>query len=382
MYKAIVSVTNDLTTDQRVNRTCVTLASMGFDVLLVGRHLKSSLPLPERPYHTKRLRLLFHKGPLFYAEYNLRLFFFLLFRNCDLLFSNDLDTLLANHFVSVHRFIPLVHDCHEYFRGVPELVGRPRVTKIWKRIEDRIFPKLRHVVAVNDSIAHIYQMEYGTKMAVVRNVPFRRKPVVPADRKALGIADGDRVILYQGAVNVGRGLEEIIQALPYIKSSVRLLIIGTGDILEQLKGFAKEQGLQDRVIFTGQIPFEQLPAYTALGDIGISIERDLGVNYQNCLPNKFLDYIQARIPVLISPFPEMEAIVTRFRIGRILRQHEPAYIGKCVEEMLANPEELARYRRNLEMAAADLCWENEVQKLESVINQALLPQRPEDQANT
>jgi hypothetical protein len=161
MKYIIVSVTNDLTTDQRVDRVCKTLVNMGFRVLLVGRELTNSLPLRERIYKTKRLRLIFRKGPLFYAEFNFRLFLFLLFKKADLLLANDLDTLLSNWLASVIRRLPLVHDCHEYFRGVPELNGRPGTTKIWKIIEDSIFPKLQNVYAVNESISKIYHNEYG-----------------------------------------------------------------------------------------------------------------------------------------------------------------------------------------------------------------------------
>jgi glycosyltransferase involved in cell wall biosynthesis len=370
MKKAIVTVTNDLTTDQRVDRVCNTLVNLGFEVTLVGRRLKGSLPLQPRKYRTKRMRLLFRKGPAFYAEYNKRLVLYLLFRHYDLLVSNDTDSLPAAFLASRISVIPHVHDCHEYFRGVPELVGRARVTAIWKKIEDYIFPKLKYVYAVNDSIAKLYHAEYGNDVKVLRNVPYRKEEREPFSKKKIGIRAGQKVILYQGAVNVDRGLEEAIMAMKFVQEDAVLVIIGTGDIFEELKQLVFNEGLTDRVIFTGQVPFPELHGYTLMADIGISIEKDVGINYHYCLPNKFLDYIQAGIPVLVSPLPEMKAIVDKYEIGAFLESHDPEVLAAQFDRMLHDGETLIRYRINERRAASELCWENEEGILETIIREA------------
>lgn len=135
MKKAIVSVINDLVTDQRVNRNCLALNNAGYQVILIGREMKDSLEITKRPYQTHRMQLIFEKGPFFYAEYNIRLFFYLLFHSADLHFSNDLDTILPNFVISKITGSKLIFDSHEYFTETPELTHRPVVQKVWKVIE-------------------------------------------------------------------------------------------------------------------------------------------------------------------------------------------------------------------------------------------------------
>ena len=150
--KIIVSVTNDLTYDQRVGKVCMSLHNQGYEICLVGRLLKDSAQI-DRPYSVKRFKLLFNQGFLFYAFFNLRLFIFLLFSKGDIYHANDLDTLLANWLASKIKKKKLVYDTHEYFTGVPEIQDRPSVKKVWEAIEKKIFPTLKHVFTVNSSIA-------------------------------------------------------------------------------------------------------------------------------------------------------------------------------------------------------------------------------------
>ena len=205
--KIIVSVTNDISTDQRVHKVCQSLESMGFDVILWGRKLSYSQVL-HRSYTTKRMTLLFSSGPLFYLEYNFRLFLILLFSKIHLLLSNDLDTLLDNFLASKCKGIPLVYDSHELFPEAPELIHRPVKKKIWESLERWILPKIKHSYTVCYSIAQFYKDRYGIAMKVVRNVPYL-SPSSSAQTSS-------KTIIYQGGMNPGRGLELAIEMMSYL----------------------------------------------------------------------------------------------------------------------------------------------------------------------
>ncbi len=363
--RLIASVTNDLVTDNRVHKICTTLSELGFEVLLIGRKLPDSLPLKDRPYATKRFRLWFKKGPLFYAEYNLRLYLFLLFTQFDLLLSNDLDTLAANFIASKVKHKPLVYDSHEYFTEVPELVHRPRVKRTWEWLEQKIVPHIRHAYTVCDSIANIYREKYGVPFKVVRNLPVSYSPQTTADENAI-----EKRIIYQGAINVGRGLEKVIMAMKYLEN-VKLIIAGDGDIKTQLENLVEKENLVNKVEFTGRLPFDEIPQLTATAHLGLSIEEDLGLNYRYALPNKLFDYIQARIPVLVTNLPEMAAIVNQYKIGEITDSLEPEVLAKKIDDALHNKEKRKIWVENLPAAAKELVWENEERIVKDIYSELL-----------
>jgi glycosyltransferase involved in cell wall biosynthesis len=327
---------------------------MGFEVLLIGRKLPNSLPIEDRVYTAKRFSLLFHKGPQFYAAYNFKLFLFLLFSKFDVLLSNDLDTLPANFLASKIKNKPLVYDSHEYFTEVPELINRPRVKHIWEWIEKKTVPKIKYAITVCDSIANIYTEKYGTPFKVVRNIPVSAKNSFI--KKYVG--NDKKTILYQGAVNMGRGLEQAILSMKYIENA-KLIIAGDGDIKSDLENLTVKNNLQNKIEFKGRLPLKELTKLTPQADLGLSIEEDLGLNYRFALPNKLFDYIQAQVPVLITNLPEMAAIVNRYNIGEIVDSLEPNHLAEKLKDALNNTEKRKVWTGNLSLTAKELTWENE-----------------------
>ena len=364
--KVIVSVINDLSTDQRVHKTCITLQEMGFDVLLVGRKLPNSLPII-REYKTKRMNLFFKKGAAFYAFFNLRLFFFLLFKKADLLVANDLDTLLANRISQKFKRCELVYDTHEYFTEVPELEGR-KAKKIWEKIEGKIFPKLKNIITVNDSIAKLYYDKYNKNLTVIRNVPDQKRIEKTKSRKDLGLPEDKKVLILQGSgINIDRGGEEMVESMQFLPD-FHLIFVGAGDVIDILKAKAKELKLSN-VEFFGRRPYNEMMQFTLNSDLGLTLDKDTNINYRYSLPNKIFDYISAEIPVLSSNLVELKKIITTYKIGIITKNHDPKEIAKTIKTFFESEENVSFAIRNTKTASGELNWEVEKQKFISVYNQ-------------
>jgi glycosyltransferase involved in cell wall biosynthesis len=365
--RAIVSVTNDLYTDNRVNKICLFLEKQGYDVLLVGRRKKDSVELPPRSYQTKRFKLAKEKGAGFYALYNLRLFFFLLTKQASLLVSNDLDTLLANYAAS--KFKPnarLVYDSHEYFTEVPELIHRPRVQKVWVGIESWIFPKLKTIYTVNESIAQIYRDKYSKDVLVVRNIsPSFQSHSLPS-KSELGIPENTFLIIIQGAgINVDRGSEEAIEAMKMVENAC-LMIVGDGDVVTQLKKTVEQEGLSEKVRFYGKRPYAEMMAFTQHADVGLTLDKPTNMNYLYSLPNKVFDYIHASTPIIATDLVEIKRLIEKHELGTILTELTPENLAYAIRDLQENPIKLAHFKANCEKASTVENWENEQQILEEI----------------
>lgn len=369
--KVIISVTNDLVTDQRVHKIAQCLYENNFDVTVLGRLLSKSTTL-NRPYKTQRFKLPFKKGPLFYASYNIRLFAHLLFVKADVFYANDLDTLAANYLASLFRKKEIIYDSHEYFTEVPELVNRKRVQSIWKKIEGHIVPKLKYCITVSASIASIYSKKYNVPFQLIRNMPHinasNPQSTVVDLKKQLHIPTHNKVVVYQGAINLGRGVELMVEAMQHL-SQVTFLVLGGGDMMHEVKNIVKILDVENKVVFAGKIPFEQLKAYTLLADLGISIEEDLGLNYRYALPNKIFDYIHCAIPILVSNLPEMSKVVSYYNVGKVWEDERTAYkLALQIQHMLEDKAAMEMWSLNAIKAQNELNWESESKKLLKILN--------------
>lgn len=337
-------------------RICSTLADNAYQVTLVGRRLPHSKPLAERNFSQHRIPCFFTAGKAFYIEYNLRLFFYLLFTSFDGLCSIDLDTIAPGYLVTKLKSKPLVYDAHEYFTEVPEVVDRPAVQKIWKKLEAWIVPKLKYAYTVCESIGEAFTKEYDTPFSVIRNVPFAKN--IKSDH----IKVNPPVIIYQGALNEGRGLEQAIDAMQWIENA-QLWLLGEGDLSQSLRQQVKERNLSHKIIFKGYQRPEQLQEITPQASIGLNLLENKGLSYYYSLANKAFDYVQAQVPALHMNFPEYRKLNAKHEVSLLLDTLEPALIAKSINQLLSDQSLYNQLQNNCIPASKEWTWEQESQTL-------------------
>jgi glycosyltransferase involved in cell wall biosynthesis len=368
--RILFTVTNDLQFDQRMRRICGTLSNAGYDVTLIGRRpISPSSPLTQTPYTQVQLAgLIFTKGKLFYLEFNLRLLLLLLFKPCDAICSIDLDTAVPGIIAAKLRKKIHIFDAHELFTHVPEVARRPRIQAIWEKVQAFTFKHCNTAFTVGPAIAQYFTEKYHKPVQVVRNMP-RASVVAHTDTAHFAAIENKKFILYQGALNEGRGLELLIQAM--VNIPCELVLAGEGDVSEPLRKLTQSLNLENKVHFLGMIPPHQLPALTKLAYIGFNVSENVGLSYYLSLNNKFFDYTQSHLPSLINPYPEYKQLLSEFQVG-LLTEPKIESIIEQASELLNNPSLYQELKSQCIAASEKWTWEQETPKLLSIFESSLL----------
>jgi glycosyltransferase involved in cell wall biosynthesis len=353
LKKIYFTVTNDLVYDQRMNRICTTLAANGYAVTLVGRKLKASLPLTKKSFHQKRLNCLFTKGKFFYVEYNLRLFFFLLFKNPVAICAIDLDTILPCLVISKIKNCKRLYDAHELFTEMKEVITRPVVKKMWTRIERFAVPKFKLGYTVSESIADEFAKRYSVQYATIRNVPLLKE--------MNAVAAVEKNIIYAGAVNEARAFEQLIPAMKLVNG--QLIICGNGNFMPQLKQLIQENNVADKIELKGMLPPDELWRVMQQAVVGIAVAEKEGLNQYLALPNKFFDYIHAGLPQVTMNYPEYKKINNKYNVAILIDDLYPETIAGALNNLLNNDVIYEQLKENCFKARQELNWQEEEKKI-------------------
>ncbi len=359
--KIITSAFSNLYTDQRIEKVCRSLYENGYEIDLIGNDWNGAEEM-QRPYPFSRIHLASRSLKTAYFEFNWKLYQELK-KKADqhtILHANDVDALYPNYLLAQKLNIPLVFDSHEIFSEMPAVQGKMS-QKLWRYVEKTVIPNLKWMITASESYGKWFEKKYGIHPVIIQNAPRRLEFTYNLPE------NNPKILLYQGAINPFRGIDKVILAMHYL-DDVHLKIAGDGPKKKEYEDLVISEKLQEKVLFLGKLKPEDLKEVTVTADCGMSIEENGGDSYLYSLPNKVLDCIQARVPLILSSLPELKNIKDRFDVGELIKDHQPENIAVAVKKVLSKGR--INYQPELERASKALCWENEEVKLLNVFQQA------------
>lgn len=279
----------------------------------------------------------------------------------DIYHANDLNTLPQGIVCAKLRFNrkKLVYDSHEV------QTSRTGYGKIHGLLERLLIKKADAMIVENHTRAKYNEELYGFYPAVVHNYPFsaNKQPENIVNLcELLGLERGEKILLYQGGIQAGRGLDKLIEAVPMIKEGI-VVLIGDGKIKGQLMQKVKDMQLEGRVKFLPKVPLNELPAYTVNAYVGFQILNNVCFNHYSASSNKLFEYMMAGVPVVACSFPEIRKVVEEEEIGLCIDSHNPADIAQAVNMMTQDLEKRNTFSKNALHASQKYNWELEKEEL-------------------
>lgn len=278
----------------------------------------------------------------------------------DLIMSDDLPGLVGASIAARRLGVPHIHDCHELYLESTTL--RPYERRVLWPVEKAYMKRADSVVIVNETIRDEYEKRYGVRGIVLRNAA----PAVPAEvrsnpmdlRALAGIPRHSKVVLYQGGLVPGRGLDVCVKAAVHFPDDVHLVLVGKGKMHDELVAMMDELGVADRVHFLPAVEPGELPAYTAGADVGVIPYQPVSRNNEYALPNKAFEYPAAGIPFVAADLPELRRIAEAARCGEVYDAFSPEALAAAVRTVL-DPERYSAYQQNAVTFGRENTWESE-----------------------
>jgi glycosyltransferase involved in cell wall biosynthesis len=303
----------------------------------------------------------------------------------DVYHAHDLINLPVARRAAQARGAKLVYDAHELFSEIDNPWIKVR-RRYWRRTEGRLLPHCLLATTVNEFIAEEMARRYGVPAPeVIYNAPRKpagfdpgynapRKPAGfdPGARgnhlhQALGLPHERRIVLYQGWMAEGRGLEELVLGAAGLRGANAVLaLMGYGEHKPRLEEIARAHDLGDVVRFLDAVPQADLVAYCASATVGVIPYRPVDLNNYYSSPNKLFDFIQARTPILANDLPFLRKVIAGRDLGMVAPMTTPDSVGAAMLDILSrsgDPATASRWQTNLDQAASVYNWEHEGEKL-------------------
>jgi len=362
--KVIITFLGNLNYDTRCKNLFNTLKVNGYEIQFLGFDW---LTKDFEPVGGDVTIHKLHKGFLslsFYLKFTWHIKFFLMASKASIIFAEDIYTLPFAVLFGKLKRAQVFYDSRELYGHLAGLKGKKAKQGFWRIIEKFFIKKVDHIITTGKLDSDFLKEKYKVDNPILlRNLPKYYKPEKVNNLSSiLGIKENKKILLYQGVIHQGRGFRPIYEALKELQNYV-LVIIGDGEFEDYYRNLANEMRINEQVVFAGKVSQDDILSYTKTADIGLSIIENMSLSYYYALPNKLFEYIMAEIPVVVSKLPQMEEVVEKYEVGKVVNLDNPNELVEAIKQLTKNEALYKKYKKNCRIASQELNWENEVKNL-------------------
>lgn len=305
----------------------------------------------------------------FYLKFIWHIKLKLITSKASIIFAEDIYTLPFAIILGKLKRAAIYYDSRELFGHLAGLKNKKIKQTFWRWIEKLFIKKADFVIVTGKMDEDFFKEKYKLKNTiVVRNLPRYYKTPVHFDvHLNLKLDKSKKIILYQGVLLKGRGIEKVFNALKELPDCV-FIIAGSGEFEEYYKKLASEMGLAEQVLFFGKLTQEELPKLTASADIGVALIENLSLSYYYALPNKLFEYIMAEVPVIVSNLPQMNEIIEKYDVGISVDAENKDELISAIKKLTEDKDLYESKKINCRIASQALNWEKEVTALFKTLN--------------
>ncbi|MNO55226.1 D-inositol 3-phosphate glycosyltransferase [compost metagenome] len=295
-----------------------------------------------------------------------------------LVHAHDVNTLPTAWLAARLSRARLVYDAHEISTSRE---GYESFRRLVGFVEKRLMPKADGSITTTDARAKYFARAYG----VVRPTVLQNRPRLTyceqsnRIREELGLKAPWPIIVYQGGLQQGRGLDKLIRTAKDVPNAY-FVLIGGGRLTQSLIQLCEELGLQQRVHFIPTVALSELPKYTASADIGVQPIENTCLNHYTTDSNKLFEYLIAGLPVVATDFPEIRRIVRNNDVGILVPANNPPALAHALNQLVTDIELRKRLASNASSIATTLNWEEQEARLVHLYQQILPAATPVKQA--
>jgi len=195
--------------------------------------------------------------------------------------------------------------------------------------------------------------------------------VISELRSKLGIRNDDQVVIFVGQLYAWQGVEHFIESMSLVLeqcSNTQFLIVGDGQVKEVLVELAEQVGVSASVIFTGMVPYQEVPLYINAGDVCVVPKKLLKGGYS---PLKLYEYMACEKPVVATRTSGFE-LLEENNAGLLVNPENSQEFAQAIIKLLQNPELRKRMGENgRRYVVENRTWESVARKVAEVCESAI-----------